>query len=429
MARHFLWLYLLIAATLILASWGQDQLLRIYGGGAVADNKAAVDALLIAAEELHQQPPQQWRATVSALATATGVHLELLAPADIIGPRTLGRLHTGQFAFMQGSAGQSWALKQLSADYVLALRFPEQQEGQRGALEWAVTLLFYALIALVIMAWLWPLSRDLRALEHAASAYGNRGWKFDAQIPAGSQIYRLAETFRKMAARIDGLIASHKDMSNAVSHEIRTPLARMQFEIELAQRATDLAEVKNSLVSLKSDIAAIVSLVTATLEYAILERADMTINVGEHDLAQIIPAIVAGVRAGCQQEVRIECIVPHGACQARCDIHLIETALKNLLYNAARYARHEVRVTLQKQGAVNELVVEDDGPGIAPADRIRVFESFVRLQPEDRTRSGFGLGLAIVKRAVEWHGGTVEVSQSSLGGARFRMSWPDNRST
>ena len=91
-------------------------------------------------------------------------------------------------------------------------------------------------------------------LEKAAAQYGNRNWRFAARIKPHSQIYPLAETFRRMAARIDGLIASHKDMSNAVSHEIKTPLSRMQFEIELAQQAASLEQVKSSLANIKTDI-------------------------------------------------------------------------------------------------------------------------------------------------------------------------------
>src|SRR4029077_10608365 len=141
--------------------------------------------------------------------------------------------------------------------------------GQRGPLEWALTIVFYGLMALVLMFWIWPLTRDLRALEKAAARYGNRNWRFTAGIKPHSQIYPLAETFRRMAARIDGLIASHKDMSNAVSHEIKTPLSRMQFEFELARNALSVVDVKSSLSNIKTDIDAIDGLVRATLGYAI----------------------------------------------------------------------------------------------------------------------------------------------------------------
>jgi two-component system sensor kinase ParS len=75
-------------------------------------------------------------------------------------------------------------------------------------------------------------------------------------------------------------------------------------------------------------------------------------------------------------------------------------------------------------GSVNQLFVDDDGPGIPEADRQRVFDTFVQLERVAGRKTGFGLGLAIVKRAVEWHGGQVSVTESPLGGARFCVTWP-----
>jgi two-component system sensor kinase ParS len=101
-------------------------------------------------------------------------------------------------------------------------------------------------------------------------------------------------------------------------------------------------------------------------------------------------------------------------------------ALLNLLRNAIRYARQRVEVSIEHTDNGRwRLCVDDDGPGIPAADRVRIFEPFTRLD-EDRSRAtgGFGLGLAIVRRVAEWHHGTVEASDSPLGGARFMLSWP-----
>jgi two-component system OmpR family sensor kinase len=233
-----------------------------------------------------------------------------------------------------------------------------------------------------------------------------------------------------MAARIDSLIASHKDMSSAVSHEIKTPLARMLFEIELAQKAQTLGELGTSLDNIKTDIGAINALVTATLGYAILERADLTLNIGTHDFRAIIPALTDYVRRDSDSNLKMSAQVSGDADRVRCDIHLLETAVKNLLYNAARYAKQEVRVTFNAQDGVNSLLVDDDGPGIPEQDRIRVFDSFVQLDRNaQNSNAGFGLGLAIVKRTMEWHGGNVFIAQSPLGGARIVATWPDEERT
>jgi two-component system, OmpR family, sensor kinase len=423
MARQFLGLYLLIVLTLAVVSWGQDRLLQAYSKPDTADEKSTAAVSAVLADRLREVPPASWKSEVGGIAARTGLDMEIYAPDEIAGQDTLERLSRGENAYMRSSAGDSWILRRLDTGQVLALKSPEPS-GQRSPLEWTFTILFYAVIALVLMFWIWPLTRDLRALEKAAARYGNRNWRFTAQITPRSQIYPLAETFRRMAARIDGLIASHKDMSNAVSHEIKTPLSRMQFEIELAQQSDSLTVVKTSLANIKTDIEAINGLVKATLGYAILERADLTLNLAEHNFTSLIPAIVESARHDMRPAIEITTQVQTDAQHVICDVHLIDTVLRNLLYNAGRYASSRIGVSFTSRGGTNELVVEDDGPGIPELERSRVFQSFVQLNPAAGKKVGYGLGLAIVKRAIEWHGGEVSVADSSLGGALLRANWP-----
>jgi signal transduction histidine kinase len=106
------------------------------------------------------------------------------------------------------------------------------------------------------------------------------------------------------------------------------------------------------------------------------------------------------------------------------DIHLTR-ALTNLLDNAQRHADKTVQVEVHRNGAHAELVVTDDGEGIAEADRERIFAQFVRLDgSRSRDRGGTGLGLAIVHSIARAHGGTIEVGVSDTGGARFALRLP-----
>jgi len=423
MARHFLGLYLLIVFTLAAVSWGQDKLLQAYGTREVSDDPVPAVALSAAEGRLRSAPASEWKQIVEGMSAQTGGSLELFATKDIAGGETLEKLEHGKIAYMEAAAGEPWALKQLDKDHVLAFKFLSP-EARRGTLEWTITVLFYAAMALVIMIWIWPLTRDLRVLEKAAASFGNRNWAFDARIKPRSQIYALAETFRKMAARIDGLIASHQDMTNAVSHEIKTPLSRMQFEIDLAQRAQSASEVETSLSNIKADIATINDLVSATLSYAILERADLSLHIGPHNFTTLLPAITEFVRKDARPDIRMRAELSGDTDKVICDLHLIETVVKNLLYNAARYAKREVHLAFAVKGGVNRLLVDDDGPGIPEKDRQRAFNSFVQLDSTGAKKTGFGLGLAIVKRAIEWHGGEVFIATSPLGGARISAVWP-----
>jgi signal transduction histidine kinase len=96
--------------------------------------------------------------------------------------------------------------------------------------------------------------------------------------------------------------------------------------------------------------------------------------------------------------------------------------VRNLVENAAHAASGLIRVSLAGHGSEATLTVEDDGPGIPPEDRARVFDRFVRLDPgRSRDHGGSGLGLAIVREVARGHGITIVVGDSELGGARFEL--------
>jgi two-component system, OmpR family, sensor kinase len=428
MARHFLQLYFAIVATLAIVSWGQDRLWHAYAESERPrdsyPSQAAV--LTIIEQQLQSLPQDHWPAAVAKLARSTGLDLELMEPEELAGIEQAAS-EQGEPALWTDADNRVWALQRLAdSDRTLAFRFAEET-SQRTPLEWLLVIIFYAAIALVIMLWLWPLRRDLRALERSTLRFGDRNWSFDANISPRSPVASLADAFGRMARRIDGLISSHKEMANAMSHEVKTPLARMRFEIELARSAEGREALLQHLDHLNTDIAELNAFVTATLEYAVLERAEVALNIAQHDFTLIVPAVTESVKRSARNDLTLSYEVADDAKQVSCDAHLIETVLRNLLYNATRYAKQRVHVTFKAAADSYQLCVEDDGPGIPAPDRERVFGSFVQLGARSTSHTGFGLGLAIVKRAIEWHGGTASVDSSPLGGARFRVEWPDTR--
>jgi len=420
MATHFSQLFLLIVLALALASWGQEQIWAEYGRPDAAESRSTAAMLDVVEEQLREVPAAERHAVVARIAKNTGVDLELFEPEEISGATALAPL-----AVMKSADGKTWILKRMQDDgRVLAFR-SEVSRVERSPLEWAISFGFYAVMALVIMIWLWPLTRDLRRLEKATATFGDRNWSFDARVKPGSQVHSLAETFRRMAARIESLIGSHTDMSNAMAHEIKTPLARMRFEIEMARAATNPEMLARHLDHIGRDIGELNTFVTAALDYAILERAEVALNVGEHDFTRIIPPMVEASKRGAPPHLDIRYEVASDATRVVCDAHLVETVLRNLLNNAVRYARTQIRVGFRVQPRDGYVLdVDDDGPGIPEADRERVFGSFVQLDAPRGSKTGYGLGLAIVKRIAEWHQGTAIVSTSPLGGARFTVAWP-----
>ncbi|WP_129646342.1 ATP-binding protein [Peristeroidobacter agariperforans] len=425
MARHFLQLYLAIVATLAIVSWGQDRLWHLYADSArpTASYPSQAAVLTIVEQQLQSMPQDRWPAAIADLARSTGLDLELMEPEELTGIDPAGA-EQGKPALWSDVDDRVWALQRIAgSDRMLAFRFVDETL-RRTPLEWLLVIVFYAAIALIVMLWLWPLRRDLRALERSTLRFGDRNWSFDANISPRSPVASLADAFRRMARRIDALIGSHKDMANAMSHEIKTPLARMRFEIELARSAENREVLLQHLDHLNTDIAELNAFVTATLEYAVLERAEVALNIGRHDFTLVVPAVTESVRRSARNDLILSCEVAEDTNSVVCDAHLIETVLRNLLYNATRYAKQRVNVTFKVAADSYRLYVDDDGPGIPAADRERVFGSFIQLGARSTSHSGFGLGLAIVKRTIEWHGGAASVDSSPLGGARFIIEWP-----
>jgi len=118
--------------------------------------------------------------------------------------------------------------------------------------------------------------------------------------------------------------------------------------------------------------------------------------------------------------------VPEGL-EVSADLGRLQQVLTNLVDNALKYGREggQVQVDTRQSGGETQISVSDDGPGIAPEVRERVFERFFRVdKARSRDQGGTGLGLSIVKHIILAHGGRVWVEASALGGARFCLTLP-----
>ena len=282
------------------------------------------------------------------------------------------------------------------------------------------------LVALAVLLWIYPLWRDLMRLRTSAEAFGQGDFRTRFSLPKRSALKRLAETFNSMADRIQSLISSHKELTNAVSHELRTPIARLRFGMEMLKNAKSETERQRFMNSMNADIDELDQLVAELLTYARFDRDKPTLKFQRQEVTPWLSKVVEQTSFGNNDlEVNFQ-ISGSNFKHAQFEPRLLARALGNLLQNAKRYAKNQINVSFSRDQRHYQLCIDDDGPGIPPSERERIFEAFTRLDASrDRDTGGYGLGLAIVDRIAQWHRGSVYVEDSPLGGARFVIRWPE----
>ncbi len=278
------------------------------------------------------------------------------------------------------------------------------------------------LVAIVIAILLRPLARQLSELEQTAVsiAGGNLGARVDLQRSLSAKT--LAQAFNDMAARVETLLRTQRELLQAVSHELRTPLARIHFAIDLIRTAHDDGDRELRLKSLDTAAQELDELVGELLRYIRLETSVLQPALESIELLPLVEELIEKDSLACDTiQFEIGPGLDRGDLSMVADRSGLARVLSNLLANASKFGRSCVIVDASVSPTGFTIDIDDDGPGVPKSDRERMFEPFVRLEESGH---GAGLGLALVKRIVASHGGTVTALESPLGGCRIRTFWP-----
>lgn len=270
--------------------------------------------------------------------------------------------------------------------------------------------LLLALISLIITPWI--VRRSLAgvnriALEAEQISADRRGWRLTEDRVA-REILPLVRAINEVLRRLDEEYERQRRFIASAAHELRTPIAILRIKIEAADEAATRR--------LGSDVDRLANLAEQLLD---LQRLDAVRNDETIDLASLVRRVAADLAPLLIASGRMIEVVIDGTQPIRGDKGAIERVVTNLVQNAIEHGgRH---VTIRAQGPVFE--VEDDGPGIPPEEREKVFEPFHRLRPRS---TGTGLGLNLVQQVVERHGGHVSILGAPDGGTIVRVEFPAN---
>jgi len=249
-----------------------------------------------------------------------------------------------------------------------------------------------------------------------------------AEHPLPAELEGLAALLRREAQKHDRLLAELRRFSADASHEFRTPLTALRTVGEVALRqASDTAALREAIGSMLEEAQRMNALVAQLLRLARLESDELPIQRRTVDLGQHLAAARDSVAVLAEEKgVKLNLDCPPGI-RATADVTLLMHAVVNLLDNAIRHSPAGGLIVLSGSSGAGEvaIAVADQGPGIAPEHRERIFERFYRVDPSrPRPDGGAGLGLCIAKTAIERMDGCITV-ESQLGvGTTFRISLP-----
>lgn len=262
------------------------------------------------------------------------------------------------------------------------------------------------LAALQTFYGLWPLRHIRRAI---AAMRGGQHRRVVAPLPL--EVQPMVDELNALLAHNEKQAEEARLHAGNLAHALKTPLTVLV----------------NSATSEKSELAETVRREAATMQRQVDHHLARARAVGRRGAAQARANVrdsvdsVARAVALLHPDARLDA-AGDKSLVARVERQDLDELIGNLLENAAKYGGGSVFVTVQRDGGMAEILVEDDGPGISPVDRVRIFDRGVRL---DSGKPGTGLGLAIVRDVAEIYGGSIALEESEdLGGLLVRLRLP-----
>ncbi|MCQ3811428.1 MAG: HAMP domain-containing histidine kinase [Acidimicrobiia bacterium] len=330
-----------------------------------------------------------------------------------------GEQHGQQGAAEGGSTGD--AQQQALADASIR----EVEAGVDAASNALLIIVPAVVVALGLAIW-WTVGRALRPVRDISAQVAEiSGTTLSERVPVPAskdEIAELAALMNEMLDRLESSSERQRAFVADASHELRSPLSTIVAAAEIASVSPDPIKLQRLADTVSGEAERMQLLVADLLDLARLDEDRLEVATTEVDVVSV-----------CRDALhRLEDAAPAISLSAPEVAHAdgvlsqIERVVFNLAENAVTHAEGRVEITVTPDGADVLIAVEDDGPGVSPEDRERIFERFVRLDSSrGRATGGIGIGLALVKAIVDRHRGTIGVGDSAaLGGARFEVTLP-----
>ncbi|MFE9248292.1 ATP-binding protein [Streptomyces sp. NPDC007088] len=234
------------------------------------------------------------------------------------------------------------------------------------------------------------------------------------------EIAALARTTNETLSALESSVERQRRFVADASHELRSPIASLRTQLEVGAAHPELLDVDGA-------VADTVRLQQLAADLLLLARLDAGERPRDRPV-DLLSLVAAELDQRAHDRVPARFHAGTDAAEVLGSGSQLRRVLGNLLDNAQRHARSEVSVELNRGDVFAELAVADDGAGVPPEQRERIFERFVRLDDaRARDEGGAGLGLALARDLALRHGGTLTVGERPGGGARFVLRLPLSR--
>lgn len=302
------------------------------------------------------------------------------------------------------------------------------------------------------------ISRSLDRLTQGTQEVARGDLSYRIEADGQDEFARLAEDFNAMTERLEEVDRMKRDFLSMVSHDLKSPLASIQetHHLLLDGLAGELTERQRRLLQLGVRHGERLSaMISKLLDLSRMDAGEIQFRMQPGDLREAVRGALDELDPRVEESgARVEVDLPETPLRVDHDDEFIRRVLENLLENALRYSPPDgsirvvgrslerrpdgiaedrwLPVASEEHGAAL-LEVRDEGPGVADAEKDRIFERFVRgrHQPEgegDERRGGVGLGLALCRKVVRSHGGEIWVADGTTGGSVFRILLPASSS-
>lgn len=322
-------------------------------------------------------------------------------------------LRSNKSVLLYDSQSNAQMYVQMNADTLFEIDLPKTL-SQQGSFYW-YSASFFALLALGIAVWVWPLWRDLKLLKNAAKQTNLSEQFKPIALEPRSLVYSVGQSLDELNAKVRELLKTQMELTGSVAHEFRTPLSRIKFAL-VAVSIDD----EQALAAINQDLLELETLMHEMLSYTSLENQQPELNISQIPLLSLCQQRIDL----CTLERKLNITVSGEDSIVLGDEHFIERVIDNLFQNALRHTKSQIVVHIEQSKTQIILSIDDDGKGIKPEHSEKIFEPFFRPDHgRARNRGGAGLGLAIVKRIAIWHEAQCWAEVSRLGGARFCIAF------